>query len=331
MTTSAPVRPPDDEQRPRVVRSAMVPADLAFRAVVRSAALSVLVIMGLIGLFLLLRSWTALHRAGWSFLTEQEWNPDTNRFGVGAILLGTVLIALVALVIAVPLALGTALYISEYAPPRLRRPLISAIDLMAAIPSVVYGLWGFFFLQPRVRPLSLWLSRHLGWFPPFEVPNGGSPSRYVSSTFIAGAVVALMVIPIVCSLTREVFSQAPVGEREAALALGGNRWAMIRTVVLPFGRGGMIGAVMLGMGRALGETVSVYLIISLSFTRSIHILESGGSSIAALIAIRFPDSSTFGIAALMAAGLVLFLVTLVVNTIAAAIVANSRSGAMTEI
>jgi len=202
---------------------------------------------------------------------------------------------------------------------------------MAAVPSIVYGLWGFFFLQPRMLSLSLWLSTHLAWFPLFRVHDGGSPSRYVSSTVIAGTVVSLMVIPIVCSLSREVFSQAPVGEREAALALGGSRWAMIRTVVLPFGRGGMIGATMLGLGRALGETVSVYLIISPIFVRSTRILESGGNSIAALIAIRVPDSSSFGISALMAAGLVLFLMTLLVNTAAAAIVARSRSGALTEI
>lgn len=329
--SAVPAGPPLIEDRPRPLHRKVTGPDRVFQATVRAAAVWVLVLMALIGLFLLLRSSSALHRAGWSFLTREDWLPDVSRFGISAVLLGTVLIAAVALVFALPLALGTALWISEYAPPTLRRPLISVIDLMAAIPSIVYGLWGFFFLQPRMLSLSLWMSEHLSWVPIFRVDNPGSPSRYVSSTFIAGSVVSLMVIPIVCSLSREVFSAAPQGEREAALALGGSRWAMVRTVVLPFGKGGVIGATMLGLGRALGETVPVYLIISPIFVRQTHILESGGNSIAALIAIRFPDSTSNGIAALMAAGLVLFTLTLVVNTAAAAIVARSRSGAQTEI
>lgn len=305
-------------------------ADRTFRGLTRCAAVAVLVVMGLIGLFLLLKSLQAWRRVGWSFLTEQQWFPDAGVFGISAVLLGTVLIAVVALVVAVPVAFGAAVFISEYASARMRRPLISLVDLMAAIPSIVYGLWGFFFLQPRILSLSRWLSTHLAWFPPYKV-KGSAASSYTSSTFIAGVVVSLMVIPIVCSLMREVFSQAPVGEREAALALGATRWGMIRTVVIPFGRGGMIGATMLGMGRALGETVAVYLIISPIFTRSTRILESGGNSIAALIANRYQESSSFGIAGLMAAGLVLFLMTLVVNALASVIVTRSRSGALTEI
>jgi phosphate transport system permease protein len=317
-------------ERRRQVRSRPAGADLVFAAVTRTAATFVLVIMGLIGLFLLLRSLQAWRQAGVSFLTQQEWFPDVGVFGISAILLGTVLIALVALVVAVPVAFGAAIYITEYAPPALRRPLISLVDLMAAIPSIVYGLWGFFFLQPRIISVSRWLSIHAGWFPPFTV-TGRQASSYTSSTFIAGLVVSLMVLPIVCSLMREVFAQAPVGEREAALALGGSRWGVIRTVVLPFGRGGMVGATMLGLGRALGETVAVYLILSPIFTRSTHVLQTGGNSIAALIATRFQESSSFGISALMAAGLVLFLLTLVVNALASVVVARSRSGAATEI
>ena len=287
--------------------------------------------MAVIGIFLLLKAWPALHKAGWSFFTETDWQPEAGVFGIPAILVGTILIAVVALVIAVPFAFGAAIYITEYAPPKLRRLLISLVDLMAAIPSIVLGLWGFFFLQPRMLPLSLWLSQHVGWIPILQVDDAQTASKLASSTFISGTVVSLMVIPIVCSLMREVFSQAPVGEREAAIALGGSRWAMIRTVVLPFGKGGMIGAIMLGLGRALGETVAVYLIISPVFTYQFHILESGGNSIAALIATRYYDSSSFGVAALMAAGVALFVLTLVVNTLAATIVARSRSGALTEI
>lgn len=318
---------PEDRRQIASIRS---PADQAFRGLTRTAAITVLVVMGLIGLFLLLKSLQAWRRVGLSFLTEQQWFPDVGVFGISAVLLGTVLIAIVALLVAVPVAFGAAIFISEYAPVSIRRPLISLVDLMAAIPSIVYGLWGFFFLQPRILSVSRWLSTHLAWFPPFKV-NGTAASSYTSSTFIAGVVVSLMVIPIVCSLMREVFSQAPVGEREAALALGATRWGMVRTVVIPFGRGGMIGATMLGMGRALGETVAVYLIISPIFIRSTRILESGGNSIAALIANRFQESSSFGIAALMAAGLVLFVLTLVINALASVIVARSRSGALTEI
>jgi phosphate transport system permease protein len=323
--------PPPDEDIPRDIKPAPAPSDRVFRSATRTAAIADLAIMALIGIFLFVRATPAWHKAGWSFLTQQEWLPEAGRFGVGAVLPGTILIATIAMVIALPLAIGAALCISELIPPAIRRPVISLVDLMAAIPSIVYALWGFFFLQPRLIPVSEWLSSHVRWFPPFRVPAGSSASAYASSPFIAGIVVGLVVIPLVCSLTREVFSQAPQGEREAALALGSSRWGMIHTVVLPFGRGGMIGACMLGLGRALGETITVYIIISPIFFRSTHILESGGNSIASLIAVRFPDSDSIGIAALMAAGFVLFMLTLVVNTIAAGIISRSRSGAVTEI
>jgi phosphate transport system permease protein len=324
------IPPVEDEPRKEITPSP-APVDRAFRTATRTAAVADLVIMALIGTFLFIRATPAWHKAGWSFFTEQEWLPESGRFGIGAVLFGTVLIAVIAMVIALPLAIGTALCISELVPERIRRPLVSLIDLMAAIPSIVYALWGFFFLQPRLIHVAQWLSVHASWFPPFRVPSGESASAYASSPFIAGTVVSLVVIPLVCSLTREVFSQAPQGEREAALALGSSQWGMIRTVVLPFGKGGIIGASMLGLGRALGETITVYAIISPIFTRSTHILETGGNSIAALIAIRFPDSDSIGIAALMGAGFVLFILTLVVNAFAATIISRSRSGALTEI
>ncbi|MFD0343679.1 phosphate ABC transporter permease subunit PstC [Streptomyces sp. NPDC127117] len=310
--------------------------DRVFRGVARGGGGLVLAVMLLVGGFLLHRAWQALSRAGWSFLTTEAWEPDAGRFGIAAVLVGTVLIALVAIAVAVPLAVGGALYISEYAPPRLRRTLISVVDLMAAVPSVVYGLWGLFFFEGQILPTARWIATYLGWIPLFRV-DGADPSDplapetvYTSSTLVAGVVVALMVAPIVCSVMREVFSQAPVGEREGAYALGATRWGMIRSVVLPFGKGGMIGGTMLGLGRALGETIGVYLIISPVFEIQWHVVQSGAGSVAALIALRYGEASEFGMSALMAAGLALFLMTLVVNFAASSIVARSRSGAASE-
>jgi phosphate transport system permease protein len=289
--------------------------------------------MSLIGVFLAYRASKALDVAGWSFVTEQAWEPDSGKFGVAAIIVGTILIALVAICVAVPLAIAVALYISEYAPRRLQSTFVSLVDLMAAVPSIVYGLWGLFFLQSNVTGVARWISTYFGWIPFLSVEGADptdplSPSTvYTSSTFIAGIVVALMVAPIICSVMREVFSQAPSGEREGAYALGSTKWGMIRTVVLPFGKGGMIGGTMLGLGRALGETIAVYLIISPVFIIQPRILESGTSSVASLIALRYGEATNFGTSALMAAGLALFLMTLVVNFIASSVVARSRSGA----
>jgi phosphate transport system permease protein len=310
--------------------------DRVFRAVARGGGGLVLAVMLLVGGFLLYRAWQALDRAGWSFLTTAAWEPDAGRFGIAAILLGTVLIALVATAVAVPLATGAALYISEYAPPRLRRTLISVVDLMAAVPSVVYGLWGVFFLEGKVLPTARWISAYFGWIPVFKV-DGADPhdplaaeTVYTSSTFIAGLVVGMMVAPIVCSIMREVFSQAPAGEREGAYALGATRWGMIRSVVLPFGKGGMIGGTMLGLGRALGETIAVYMVISQVFVIQWHVLQSGTSSVSSLIALRYGEASEFGMSALMAAGFALFVMTLIVNFAASSIVARSRSGAASD-
>ena len=307
--------------------------DLIFRGIIRTSGIAVLTVMSLIGVFLAYRAAKALDVAGWSFLTEQAWEPDSGKFGVAAIIVGTVLIAVVAICIAVPLAIAVALYISEYAPRRLQSTFVSLVDLMAAVPSIVYGLWGLFFLQSNVTGVARWISTYFGWIPFLSVEGADptdplSPSTvYTSSTFIAGIVVALMVAPIICSVMREVFSQAPSGEREGAYALGSTKWGMIRTVVLPFGKGGMIGGTMLGLGRALGETIAVYLIISPVFIIQPRILESGTSSVASLIALRYGEATNFGTSALMAAGLALFLMTLVVNFIASSVVARSRSGA----
>ena len=304
-----------------------------FRATLRTGGTLVLVVMGLVGVFLALRAADALRVAGWGFFTTQAWEPDSGNFGIAAILVGTVLIATVAVVLAVPLSLGTALYITEYAPLRARAFLIATVDLMAAIPSVVFGLWGFFFLQGRITEVARWLSINFAWFPPFRVdgvdPNDplSTTTIYTSSTFIAGVVVALMITPVVTSIMREVFAQAPVGEREGALALGSTKLGVIRSVVLPYGTGGIIGGTMLGLGRALGETIAVYMIISPVFVIQWQVLRNGGSSVSSLIALRYGEATPFGMSALMAAGLALFLMTLVVNFVASSIVARSRSGA----
>ncbi|CAB5003666.1 MAG: phosphate ABC transporter permease subunit PstC [Actinobacteria bacterium] len=321
---------------PRELDTSHDRADTVFRGIIRASGLVVLLIMGLVGLFLTFRALQAISSAGFSFLTTQSWEPDAGRFGIAAVLVGTILIALVAVAIALPLAVGSALYISEYAPARLTRTLISAVDLMAAVPSVVYGLWGFFLLQNQVVPISRWISTWFVWIPFFGV-DGVDPEDplspntvYTSSTFIAGIVVAFMIAPSICSVTREVFSQAPIGEREGAYALGGTKWGMIRSVVLPYGKGGMIGGTMLGLGRALGETIAVFLIISPIFVIQPNILQNGGSSVSSLIALRYGEATQFGTSALMAAGLALFIMTLIINFAASSIVARSRSGAASD-
>lgn len=333
--------PPSDSAapatRPRRTVARVGPADLLFRGIARSGGTLVLVIMVLVGTFLAYRAWQALHKAGFSFLTTQDWNPDGGGFGIAAVIVGTILIAAVAIVVAVPLALGTALCISEYARGRPQRILIGLIDLMAAVPSVVYGLWGAFLLQWRMVYLSRWISDWFGWIPLFKVDGVqrddplASITSYTSSSFIAGVVVAMMVTPIACSIMREAFGQAPPGEREGAYALGATKWGMIRSVVLPFGTGAIIGGTMLGLGRALGETIAVVMIISPVFKIQPHILQNGTSSISSLIALRYGEASPFGISALMAAGLALFALTLLVNFAAASVVARSRSGAVSEV
>lgn len=325
---------PGSVDRPRELVARADGADRIFLGALRGSGVTVLAVMTLVGVFLAFRAGEALDQAGWSFLTTQAWEPDSGRFGIAAILTGTVLVALVAVSCALPLALGTALFLAEYAPLRLRRLLTSLVDLMAAVPSVVFGLWGFFFLQGEVIGLARWLSTYGGWFPPFAVDGVerddplSTATVYTSSTFIAGLVVALMITPIACSVMREVFAQAPVGEREGALALGATRWGMVRTVVLPYGRGGIIGGTMLGLGRAMGETIAVFMIISPVFVIQPQILANGANSVSALIALRYGEATPLGLSALMAAGLALFAVTLVINSAAAVVVARSRSGAV---
>jgi phosphate transport system permease protein len=327
--TSARPAPADDDT-PRAVVSRGSRSDVVFRNALRIAGLSSFVITGMILIFLIYRSLWAFRADGISFLTKQNWVFTGNQFGIGGVLPDTLIIAAMASMISIPVALATAVFISEYAPVQLRRVLIAVIDLMAAIPSIVYALWGRFFLMPRVIGVMGWISRHVSWFPPFKLTVQPSASSFVGSPAIAAMVVSLMAIPIITSLSREVFSQAPQSEREAAYALGSTRWGMVRTVVLPFGRGGAIGASMLGIGRALGETIAVYMIINTTYALNWHVVETGGNSIAAMIAGLWNSATTDQLSALMAAGLILFAITLTFNSLAAAIISRSRSGAATQ-
>ena len=331
-----PERPTSAPPAAREMTNRRGRGDRVFLSGVSLSGLLVLVVMGAVGVFLAIEASDALQSKGLSFLTTSEWQPDRNEFGIAAVLVGTVLIALVAVVVAVPIAMGTALFITEVAPTWLRSWLVALVDLMAAVPSVVYGLWGLFFLQGKIIGLSRWLNAWFDWLPFLDVaradPNSplASESVYTASAFIAGVVVAMMVMPISCVVMREVFSQVPLGEREGAYALGSTRWGMIRVVALPFGKGGIIGGTMLGLGRALGETIAVLLIISPRFDINFHILEAGGNSVSSLIALRYSEASGIGLSALMAAGLALFAVTLAVNFTASWFVARSRSGASSE-
>lgn len=327
---------PGAADQPRAIDPGRSTADKTFRQTVRILGCFVLILTVAIGLFLGYQMIPTLRHYGFSFFTETQWEPSKDQVGVAAVIVGTIEVALVALLVGFPLALLTAVYISEYAPAKIKGILVSMVDLMAAVPSIVFGLWGVYFLRDQLTPIARWISQHFSWIPIFQVntdPNAASwqQSDYVGSIFIAGIVVALMVIPLACAVMRGVFSQAPIGEREAAYALGATRWGMVRTVVLPFGRGGIIGGTMLGLGRALGETIAVLMIISPEFLIKGKILTVGTETISALIAGRFGEATTSQLSALLAAGFVLFVMTIVVNTIAAIFVNRSRSGAATDI
>ncbi|MEV6985250.1 phosphate ABC transporter permease subunit PstC [Sphaerisporangium sp. NPDC051017] len=326
---SVPSEVPEGRPRteePRRLEARLTDADRLYRAVVSSGAAATLLLITLIGIFLLIGALPALKEAGFSFLTTKEWNPDgqSPSFGVAAMMFGTLVSAVVAMGITVPVAVCTALFINEYAPPAVRNGLTSLVDLMAAIPSIIFAIWGLFFLVPTLTPIEDWVVEQIGsWFPLAAASATGS------SLFNAGLIIACMTIPITTSIIREVLSQAPRHECEGALALGGTRWGMITSVILPFGKGGIIGGSMLGLGRALGETLAATLILSIAFEIKPRILENGGITVASGIAIQFRDARDMGLSALMAAGLALFLVTFVINFLAAMVVSRSRSGAST--
>jgi len=291
-----------------------------FRFVSTAAGVVLLGIMAAIAVFLISEAIPALQANKANFLTELTWDPNGEQvFGIAALAFGTLLSSALALVIATPIAVGVALFISHYAPRKLAAPLGYLIDLLAAVPSVVYGLWGLAFLVPFMRTPSQWLNEHVGWFPLFagEGVIGGK-------TMLAGGIVlAIMILPIIAAISREVFLQAPKMNEEAALALGATRWEMIRMAVLPFGRPGVISAAMLGLGRAMGETIAVALIFPATFDITFEILTPHANSIAANIANGFGEATDIGRGALIASGLVLFLITLLVN-MGARLIINRR-------
>ncbi|MEU8198819.1 phosphate ABC transporter permease subunit PstC [Microbispora amethystogenes] len=295
--------------------------DGPFRFASTGAGVVLLAIMAAIGLFLVVKAVPALQANTSHFLTELTWQPNATKpvFGIGALAFGTVLSSLLALLIATPVAVGVALFISHYAPRRLASALGYVVDLLAAVPSVVYGLWGVTFLVPFMLGPSTFLNDYFGWIPLFS-----GESIVGKSMLTASLVLAIMILPIIAAVSREVFLQAPKMQEEAALALGATRWEMIRTAVLPFGRPGVISAAMLGLGRAMGETIAVALIFPATFKISFQILGPYGNSIAANIANGFGEATEVGRGALIASGLVLFLITLLVNMAARFIIARRK-------
>jgi phosphate transport system permease protein len=322
MTTEPTVdgSPPGSEVRPTSHSAKVSFADRFFNNLTRAAGIGLLVIIAAIAAFLVLKATDALSANTGSFLTTEEWFPNQDKpvFGVAALLFGTVLTAAVAMIIAVPVAVGIALFITVYAPRQLAGPLAYIVDLLAAVPSVIYGLWGLVVLAPHMTGIQSWLTDYLGWIPLFKTQNG----LVGRSIFVAGVVLAIMILPIVAAISREVFRQVPIAHKEAALALGATRWEMIRTAVFPYGKPGVISAAMLGLGRAMGETIAVALVLPASFGISWKILSPAGNTIAANVANGFGESNNIGKGALIASGLVLFIVTMAVNMIARAIIAR---------
>ncbi len=297
--------------------------DRIYRGVATACAMVSLVIVGLTFIFLLWESRQIFGQVNpFKFLTGMKWNGGSKEVGIGGLLIATMLVAVIGLVIAVPLALAMALFINEFAPARLRTFLTSVMDLLAAVPSLIYGFWGFFALMPQLRPIARWITEHLSAIPLFRLsePN----ANLTQSAFVAGVVVGIMIVPIITSVSRDVMSQVPRELCEGALALGGTRWGMIKDVILPFGRSGIVGATLLGLGRALGETIAVALVISLVFTGvNWNVLQQGAGSIAALIVTRFGEATPLERSALIAAGLGLFMLTFAINLISRTIVARS--------
>ena len=292
--------------------------DRLFRGLSRGAGALTFALIVAIAAFLVVEAIPALRANTADFLTTSAWAPDSDPvvFGIAALAFGTVVSSVIALLIAVPVAVGSALFIAFYAPRRVAAPFAYMVDLLAAVPSVVYGLWGLYALMPPMISVSRWLDRWFGWIPLLHSTTGA----FGRSLFVAGVILAIMILPIISAISREVLVQVPTSQREASLALGATRWQMLRTAALPFARSGIVSAAMLGLGRALGETIAVALVLSASYQISWHVLEPGGNTFAANIALKFGESGATGRGALIASGLVLFAITLLVNLAARRVV-----------
>ena len=309
MTTTSPT----DSPRQGAVRRL---GDRVFSGTSRGAGILILLILAGVAVFLVVQAVPAV--------TADPQAIDGGRGLLGYVaplLFGTVLAAVLALLIATPLAVAVALFVTHYASRRLAQGLGYVVDLLAAIPSIVYGFWGIAWLAPRLTPFYGWLEQYLGFLPFFAGPASATGRTMLT----VGLVLAVMILPIISAIAREVFLQVPALHREAALALGATRWEMIRIAVLPYGRSGIIGGAMLGLGRALGETLAVAIVLSVSGGISFNLISSSNpSTIAANIALQFPESSGLKINTLVASGLALFIVTLAVNVLARAVV-NRRA------
>ena len=312
-----------DEKRDLASAATSHRGDRVFNRIVTIAAFTALAVLAGIAIFLGLQTIPAFQSQGLSFLTTTAWdiNTDPPTAGIWGMLYGSILLAVIALVIGVPASVLLAIFIVFLAPKRLASGLTNLIDLMAAIPSVILGLWAFYILNPTAEEWQQLLNQYLGWIPIFQNTSG----NFLGTPFIAGFVLAIMMIPIITSVTREVLGRTPPELINAAESLGCSLWTMLRYVALPYGRGGIIGGVMLGLGRALGETIAVFFVLKIVFDVNWYkIIESGGGSVATLIVSRFGEvSGEFELSLLLAAGFFLFVMTLIVNVIANLIVART--------
>jgi phosphate transport system permease protein len=296
--------------------------DRIFSGLASGSGWFVVLLIGAIGLFLLIQAVPALLANHANFLTSRDFStddPNALRFGILDLLEVTVESSVYALVLAMPVGLGIALFLTQYAPPRVAKVFAYLVDLLAAVPSIIFGLWGLLVLAPVIQPVAVWLNTHLGWLFLFGHGNVG-PERG-ANLFTAGIVLATMILPIISAITREVFARTPRAQIEGALALGATRWEVIKTTVLPFGRAGFVSASMLGLGRALGETIALMIILATSSEAFSGSLFDGGSTFASKIALAFAElNNALSAGAYVAAGLVLFILTFVVNALARAIV-----------
>jgi len=345
-------------------------ADQAFKNLTRACGVVLLILIAAIAVFLVYQALDALRANKGNFITTKVWTPNDNPpiFGILSLLTGTVITAALAMLLAVPVGVGIALFITNYAPRRIADPIAYVVDLLAAVPSVIYGLWGLVILVPHMTGVELWMHQYLIWFPWPELglsiigfvvaklSRSGNGTAFAAlgfvvgvlvsifagvagatddvgifsagetgvgrSIFVASVVLAVMILPIIAAISREVFRQVPTSHKEAALALGATRWEMIRTAVLPYGKPGVISGAMLGLGRAMGETIAVALVLPASFNIPWRVLTPAGNTIAANIANAYGDASPTGRGALIASGLVLFVLTMVVNMIARAVIAR---------
>ncbi len=291
--------------------------DAWFGGVALAAGVTVLLVLGLIAVSTTAQALPAFATQGPSFLWSTDWNPNQGRFGALAFIYGTVLVSTIAVVLAVPVSLGIALFTNELAPARMRKPIAYVMDLLAAIPSVVYGLWGLLVLAPSIQPAYQAIADSAGTWPVLDRFFGGNASG--KSYMTAGLILAIMITPIITSLSREVIAVVPASQREAAMALGATRWEMIRATVIPWARSGIVGSVMLGLGRAMGETIAAALVIGSSVQVSTRLFGSG-DAMPAYIANQFGEAGGTFRSALIGLGVVLFVLTIIVNLTARSVV-----------